>query len=190
MVLILPNVPMSNFHEYSTRSMGPAKIVRFGSKMAKHHHSNSNPLSKITFSNFDWYQTLPKQSIMSAGEAEEMFRDEIYERGACLVAMVRSILGEKIFLSTMTEYLEKYSYSSIESREVFDLWAKHAYTKLKTINESNDDPKTTFYNFIETWTNRSGFPVVYLLRNMTSNTVSIMRICTYQFASTALHMRS
>ena len=138
--------------------------------------------SKITFSNFDWYQTLPKQSIMSAGEAEEMFRDEIYERGACLLAMVKSILGEKIFLSTMTEYLEKYSYSSIESREVFDLWAKHAYTKLKTINESNDDPKTTFYNFIETWTNRSGFPVVYLLRNVTSNTVSIMRICTYQFA--------
>ena len=138
------------------------------------------------FSNFVWYPTLPKQSIMTADEAEDKFRGkwiyEIYERGACLVAMVRSILGEKIFLSTMTEYLEKYSYSSIESREVFDLWAKHAYTKLKTINESNDDPKTTFYNFIETWTNRSGFPVVYLLRNVTSNTVSIMRICTYQFA--------
>ena len=89
------------------------------------------------------------------------------------MAMVRSILGEKIFLSTMTEYLEKYSYSSIESREVFDLWAQHAYTKLNTIDDANDDPKTTFYNFIEPWTNRSGFPVVYLLRNVTSNTVSI-----------------
>ena len=143
---------------------------------------------KITFSNCDWYATIPREAIMTADEAEDLFRDEkkwmrtIYDRGACLLAMVRSILGEKIFLSTMTENLQKNSYSSIESRDIFDLWAQHAYTKLKTIDDSNDDPKTTFYNFIEPWTNRSGFPVVYLLRNVTSNTVSIMRICTYQFA--------
>ena len=119
---------------------------------------------------------------MTADEAEDKFRGkwiyEIYDRGACLLAMVRSILGEKIFLSTMTEYLEKYSYSSIESREVFDLWAQHAYTKLNTIDDANDDPKTTFYNFIDPWINRSGFPVVYLLRNATTNTVSMTRQTT------------
>ena len=141
-------------------------------------------LGKITFSNCDWYATIPREAIMTPDEAEDLFRDEkkwmrtIYDRGACLLAMVRSILGERIFLSTMTEYLEKNSYSSIESRDIFDLWAQHAYTKLKTIDDSNDDPKTTFYNFIEPWINRSGFPVVYLLRNATTNTVSMARQTT------------
>ena len=108
-------------------------------------------------------QTVPKEEkIKVPSEAEGIFDWNEYERGACMLAMVRSMLGEKMFLSRVTTYLKKKSYSSVVSRDLF----AQCYDPLK-----HEIPVEKFQDFMEPWTNRSGYPVVYLVRNETDNTV-------------------
>ena len=80
-----------------------------------------------------------------------------------MLAMVRSILGEKTFLSTVTKYLKNHSYSSIVSRNLFAELFDPAKDEIEAISQSSTQLEN-FYDFMEPWTNRSGFPVVYLAR--------------------------
>ena len=116
-------------------------------------------------------QTVPKVGkIKSSYEAEEAFAWMQYERGACMLAMVRSILGEKTFLSTVNKYLKKKSYSSAVSRDLYAQWFDPAKNEIEAISHSAISLEN-FHDFMEPWTNRSGYPVVYLVRNETDNTV-------------------
>ena len=123
-------------------------------------------------------QTVPKvEKIKIPSEAEGIFDWNEYERGACMLAMVRSMLGEKTFLSRVTKYLKKKSYSSAVSRDLF----AQCYDPLKHEIEGfshSTIPLEKFQDFMEPWTNRSGYPVVYLVRNETDNTV---RYTLYKF---------
>ena len=104
-------------------------------------------------------QTVPSvESIKKAGEARFDFSQ--YPRGACMLAMLRSMLGEKILLETITRYLKKNAYSSTVSRDLFDQFQDPA-----------DKEIIDFRAFMEPWTNRSGYPIVYLVRNESDNTV-------------------
>ena len=110
-------------------------------------------------------QTVPAvESIKKASDARFDFSQ--YPRGACMLAMVRSMLGEEIFLSTITSYLKNNSYSSTVSRDLFDQFLDPAARKAGVLPEG-----TNFRGFMESWTNRSGYPVVYLARNESDNTV-------------------
>ena len=117
-------------------------------------------------------QTVPsEEEIKKPEEAEKLFSWNLYERGACMLAMVRSILGEKTFLSTTTEYLKNNSFSSTVSRNLFAHWFHPAKNEIEAISQSTVTLEH-FYDFMEPWTNRSGYPVVYLARHETDNTVS------------------
>ena len=85
-----------------------------------------------------------------------------------MLAMLRSMLGEKTFLSTVTKYLKDHSYSSTVSRNLFANFFNPAKDEIQAISHSSSQLEN-FYDFMEPWTNRSGFPVVYLARN--ENTV-------------------
>ena len=116
-------------------------------------------------------QTVPKvDEIRKPYEAEAAFTSSWiqYERGACMLAMVRSILGEKTFLSTVTKYLKDHSYSSTVSRNLFANLFNPAKDEIQAISHLSIQMEN-FHDFMEPWTNRSGFPVVYLARN--ENTV-------------------
>lgn len=89
-----------------------------------------------------------------------------YPRGACMLAMVRSMLGENLFLSTITNYIRNNSYSSAVSRDLFDQFLDPAARGTGVMPEGK-----TFSSFMESWTNRSGYPVLYLVRNYSDNTV-------------------
>ena len=114
---------------------------------------------------------MPKEdTIREPNEAEAAFSSSWiqYERGACMLAMVRSMLGEKTFLSTVTKYLKNKSYSCAVSRNLFDEFFDPAKDEIEAVSHSSIQLEN-FYDFMEPWTNRSGFPVVYLARN--ENTV-------------------
>ena len=110
-------------------------------------------------------QTVPTvESIKKASEARFDFSQ--YPRGACMLAMVRSMLGEEIFLSTITNYLKNNLYSSTVSRDLFDQFLDPVARKAGVLPEG-----TNFRGFMEPWTNRSGYPVLSIVRNESDNTV-------------------
>ena len=97
-----------------------------------------------------------------------------YKRGACMMAMLRSMLGDEVLLPSITTYLTNYSYSTVVSRDLFEVLDKPA-KKLGAVPVDSH-----LKDFMEPWVNRSGYPVVYLVRNMTNNTVrnlAMLRIC-------------
>ena len=95
-----------------------------------------------------------------------------YKRGACMMAMLRSILGDGILLASITSYLTTYSYSTVVTRDLFEFLDKPA----KELGAVPVD--SHLKDFMEPWVNRSGYPVVYLVRNRTSNTVWNLTIFT------------
>ena len=105
--------------------------------------------------------------IETESDADDMFKPGWmrYERGACMMAMLRSMLGDKVLLQSITSYLTTYSYSTVVTRNFLEVLDKPA-KKLGAV-EANSH----LWDFMEPWINRSGFPVVYLSRNMADNTV-------------------
>ena len=75
---------------------------------------------------------------------------------------------EKTFLSTVSKYLKNKSYSCAVSRNLFDEFFDPAKNEIEAVSHSSIQLEN-FHDFMEPWTNRSGFPVVYLARN--ENTV-------------------
>ena len=105
--------------------------------------------------------------IKTEKEADSLFRPVWirYYRGACMIAMLRSMLGDEVLLSSIKAYLTSYSYSTVVTRNFFDVFDKPA-NKLGVVPADSH-----IRDFMEPWVNRTGFPVLYLVRNMTSNTV-------------------
>ena len=99
-----------------------------------------------------------------------------YQRGACMMAMLRSMLGDEFLLPSITSYLTNYSFSNVVTRDLFEFLDKPA-KKLGVVPVDSH-----LMDFMEPWVNRSGYPVVYIVRNMTSNTVWIMEITKLVYA--------
>ena len=116
--------------------------------------------------------------IKTERDAEKMF-DPLwmrYHRGACMMAMLRSMLGDKVLLSSITSYLTTYSFSTVVTRNFFEVLDKPA-KKLGVVPGNSH-----LRDFMEPWVNKSGFPVVYISRNMANNSVwNVARIKRIKF---------
>ena len=120
------------------------------------------------YSKSNYRPLVPKSEwIKTENDAYKMFSPGWirYNRGACMVAMLRSMLGDKVFLSSITSYLTTFAYSTVVTRDFFNFLDKPA-KKLGAVPLDSH-----LKDFMEPWVNRSGYPVVYLVRNMTNNTV-------------------
>jgi hypothetical protein len=87
----------------------------------------------------------------------------IYARGACMLGMLRGMLGEEALLRGIRAYLTKHSFSTVTTA---DLWASlqpEAPDGLR-LDEAMDP-----------WLTNSGFPVVSLVRNQSSATVTVFQ---------------
>ena len=82
-----------------------------------------------------------------------------------MMAMLRSMLGNEVLLSSIKAYLTTYSYSTVVTRNLFDVLDKPA-KKLGAVPVDSH-----LKDFMEPWVNRSGFPVVFLVRFMGNNSV-------------------
>ena len=115
--------------------------------------------------------TVPEtRAIRTYKEIREMFDQSwrIYQRGACMLHMLRSMLGDEVFFSSVTNFFKENAYSSAVSR---DLW-KHLEEPAKKAGLF-DAVNMTMQNMMEIWVNNSGFPEVNIVRNYGSNTVTV-----------------
>ena len=115
--------------------------------------------------------TVPETSaIRTFKEIRTMFSESwrIYQRGACMLHMLRSMLGDEAFFSSITNFFTENAYSSAVSR---DLW-RHLEEPAKK-SGLLDAVNMTMQNMMEIWVNNSGFPEVNIVRNYESNTVTV-----------------
>ena len=113
--------------------------------------------------------TVPVQSeIVTNSNIWPLFGWMSYERGACMLHMLRSMLGDEAFFSSITSYLTENAYSNVVSR---DLW-KHLEEPAKksgVLSKAN----LTIQSMMEMWVNRSGYPEVNVVTDLEKNTVTV-----------------
>uniref|UniRef100_A0A4W3JEW8 Aminopeptidase n=1 Tax=Callorhinchus milii TaxID=7868 RepID=A0A4W3JEW8_CALMI len=81
----------------------------------------------------------------SPTQIKEMFDTVSYEKGACILHMLRNFLTEEVFQSGLVSYLRKYSYGNAKNE---DLWNSMANGHLDIKEVMN------------TWTLQKGLPVI------------------------------
>uniref|UniRef100_G3SXU5 Aminopeptidase n=1 Tax=Loxodonta africana TaxID=9785 RepID=G3SXU5_LOXAF len=83
--------------------------------------------------------------VENPAEIREIFDDVSYEKGSCILNMLRDYLGADTFKSGIVQYLQKYSYKNTKNE---DLW--------NSIASEGLDVKT----MMNTWTLQKGFPLI------------------------------
>ncbi|KAM7147884.1 leucyl-cystinyl aminopeptidase isoform 1-T1 [Molossus nigricans] len=94
-------------------------------------------------------------SVQSSEQIEEMFDSLSYFKGASLLLMLKTYLGEDVFRRALVLYLHNHSYASIQSD---DLWDSFNEVTNKTLDVKK---------MMKTWTLQKGFPLVTVQRKGT-----------------------
>uniref|UniRef100_A0A4W3JHP5 Aminopeptidase n=1 Tax=Callorhinchus milii TaxID=7868 RepID=A0A4W3JHP5_CALMI len=105
----------------------------------------------------------------SPTQIKEMFDTVSYEKGACILHMLRNFLTEEVFQSGLVSYLRKYSYGNAKNE---DLWNSMAnVSKIYSDNQGYFSSKTKqnylyteghldIKEVMNTWTLQKGLPVI------------------------------
>lgn len=88
-------------------------------------------------------------------EIDEIFDDISYNKGASVIRMLHSYIGDDDFRKGMSLYLKRHSYANAETE---DLWAALEETSNKPIRA-----------VMSTWTKKMGFPVLRIEQKQNGN---------------------
>jgi len=80
------------------------------------------------------------------------YDDITYLKGACIIKMLHSYLGDDDFFAGITVYLKKYEYQNAKAKDFFDTMKLRRYD----YRRNSDDPS----DFIDSWINKPGYPLV------------------------------
>ncbi|XP_076855099.1 endoplasmic reticulum aminopeptidase 1b [Brachyhypopomus gauderio] len=88
--------------------------------------------------------------VENPAQIQEMFDDVSYDKGACILHMLREFLTPEVFKMGIVQYLKRYSYQNTVNT--------HLWESLTTRQHSDDglDVKV----MMETWTLQEGFPLI------------------------------
>ncbi|XP_055536270.1 aminopeptidase N-like isoform X2 [Wyeomyia smithii] len=77
-----------------------------------------------------------------------------YSKGASIIRMMNSFLGQNAFKNGITEYLKKYQYDNAEQEDLWEILTKHGHMA-NTLPHDLDVKQ-----IMDTWTLQAGYPVV------------------------------
>ncbi|XP_059825425.1 endoplasmic reticulum aminopeptidase 2 [Hypanus sabinus] len=98
----------------------------------------------------------------------EMFDDISYNKGACILHMIRNFLTEEVFQSGLIHYLRKYSYGNAKNEDLWNCLAELHYA------EDHMDIK----EIMNTWTLQKGLPVIIVEHSGSSVRIQQERFLT------------
>ncbi|KAI6216205.1 Aminopeptidase N [Aphelenchoides fujianensis] len=106
--------------------------------------------------------------ITKAEDVGEVFDTISYDKGAAVLRMVRSIMGEKAFKEGVTIYLNRFKFKNAEHK---DLWNALNEAVPDSLVDSSGE-KFNVNEFAKYFTRQMGYPVIDVIR-MDSNTVYV-----------------
>uniref|UniRef100_A0A7N6BGS4 Aminopeptidase n=1 Tax=Anabas testudineus TaxID=64144 RepID=A0A7N6BGS4_ANATE len=92
-------------------------------------------------------------------QIKEMFDTVSYDKGACVLHMLRHFLTDEVFQSGIVRYLRKYSYRNARNQDLWDILTSSCLLQYLFAGEHLD--LTAMMN---TWTLQKGIPVVTVTR--------------------------
>lgn len=108
------------------------------------------------FMNMDFVRGLNKDAGESShpieievhhpSEIDQIFDDVSYHKGASIIRMLASFLGEEVFRQGLSHYLKKHSFRNAVTE---DLWRAFEYISKKPVGK-----------IMSTWTSQKGFPLL------------------------------
>ncbi|XP_066237978.1 endoplasmic reticulum aminopeptidase 1 [Saccopteryx leptura] len=111
--------------------------------------------------------------VENPAQIREMFDDVSYDKGACILNMLRDYLGADAFKSGIVQYLQKYSYKNTQNEDLWNSMAnicpsdgpqrmdgfcsrgQHSFSSSHWKQESLD-----VRTMMNTWTLQKGFPLI------------------------------
>ncbi|KAG6476954.1 hypothetical protein ZIOFF_066204 [Zingiber officinale] len=99
-------------------------------------------------------------NITSGIEALEMFDSITYQKGALVIRMLQSYIGDESLQKSIAAYIKRYSYLNAKTE---DLW--------NVIQEEINEP---IGDMMSTWTKQEGYPVINVM--LTGNVLEINQI--------------
>ncbi|KAK1806864.1 hypothetical protein P4O66_005352 [Electrophorus voltai] len=88
--------------------------------------------------------------VENPAQIQEMFDDVSYDKGACILHMLREFLSPEVFKMGIVQYLKRYSYQNTINT--------HLWESLTTKRRSEDELDVKV--MMETWTLQEGFPLI------------------------------
>uniref|UniRef100_A0A8C0QZ94 Aminopeptidase n=1 Tax=Canis lupus dingo TaxID=286419 RepID=A0A8C0QZ94_CANLU len=101
-------------------------------------------------------------AVEDPAQIREMFDEVSYEKGACILNMLRDYLGADAFKSGIVQYLLKHSYKNTKNEDLWNSMASVSMVLLSSVwgcrayYHEGLDVKT----MMNTWTLQKGFPLV------------------------------
>ncbi|XP_042437233.1 aminopeptidase M1-C-like [Zingiber officinale] len=99
-------------------------------------------------------------NITSGIEALEMFDSITYQKGALVIRMLQSYIGDESLQKSIAAYIKRYSYLNAKTE---DLW--------NVIQEEINEP---IGDMMSTWTKQEGYPVINVM--LTGNVLEINQV--------------
>lgn len=108
--------------------------------------------------------------IGDPSEISQIFDKISYEKGSSILRMMHRFLGEKTFRAGLTNYLRKHTYGNAEQDNLWESLTEEAYK-----NDALPKPLTV-KQVMDTWTLKTGFPLVTVNRDYKTGTADITQI--------------
>nr|ATU82423.1 venom M1 protease [Lethocerus distinctifemur] len=93
-------------------------------------------------------------------DIRQIFDAISYDKGASIIRMINSFIGDDKFREGLQIYLHGHEYGNAERSQLWEAFM-----------EAVDDPELDIGRVMDSWTLQSGYPVVTVTRNYSDNTV-------------------
>ncbi|KAJ5986253.1 hypothetical protein N7451_010618 [Penicillium sp. IBT 35674x] len=97
--------------------------------------------------------------IKSDDDIGQIFDDICYAKGACVLRMIASAVGQEPFLQGIRVYIRKHRYGNAKTE---DLWSVLSNVSGQRVGE-----------MMHPWTQKAGFPMLFVTENYDSSTIHI-----------------
>lgn len=108
-------------------------------------------------------------SVSKPADIRRIFDPISYSKGAILIHMMQSMLGEQAFKDALRTYLKKFEYSNARQDDLWEVMTEFGH-KYNTLDKEMD-VKT----IMDSWTLKAGYPVISVKRNGTNVHISQQR---------------
>lgn len=108
-------------------------------------------------------------TVSKVSEASETFDLIAYCKGASLLRMLHSFIGDELFREGIRKYLSKWSYRNVKTE---DLW-----NSLQAPDEQN------IKEIMSSWTKKKGYPLLIVSEEMTQNEHRVLNITQKIFST-------